>query len=144
MKHNKNLAVTALLLALTGCNQQTNGVSEPVASQATNTSKTLLQLLDDAQHTANTAVQIKTSGARVTNDAGVINVAFDSEQNLYSGITLTPDTPWDWSQFKDFNIAFELANPGQHSVQIYLDISDIDGANYTRTVNVPIGGFNTY
>ncbi|MEI8619191.1 hypothetical protein P4S63_25445 [Pseudoalteromonas sp. B193] len=74
----------------------------------------------------------------------MINAAFDSEQNLYSGITLTPDTPWDWSQFKDFNIAFELANPGQHSVQIYLDISDIDGANYTRTVNVPIGGFNTY
>ncbi|TMO09111.1 agarase [Pseudoalteromonas sp. S327] len=144
MKHKKNLAVTAFLLALTGCNQQTNSVSEPVAAQATNTSKTLLQLLDDAQHTANTAVQIKTSGARVTNDADVINVAFDSEQNLYSGITLTPDTPWDWSQFKDFNIAFELANPGQHSVQIYLDISDIDGANYTRTVNVPIGGFNTY
>ncbi|MEI8619190.1 hypothetical protein P4S63_25440 [Pseudoalteromonas sp. B193] len=34
-------------------------MSEPVAAQATNTSKTLLQLLDDAQHTANTAVQIK-------------------------------------------------------------------------------------
>lgn len=144
MKYKKNLAVTALLLALTGCNQQTNSVSEPVAAQATKTSTTLLHLLDDAQHTADTAVKMNTRGARVTNRTGIVDIAFDSKKNTYSGVTLTPDTPWDWSQYKDFNIAFELANPGQHSVQIYLDISDIDGATYTRTVNVPKGGFNTY
>ncbi|BED89352.1 hydrolase [Pseudoalteromonas sp. MM1] len=143
MKYKKNLAVTALALALTGCNQQTNSVSDPVAAEATSSS-TLLHLLDDAQHTADMAVKIKTSGAQVTNNDNILNIAFNSEQNLYSGVTFTPDTPWDWSQFKNFNIAFELANPGQHSVQIYLDISDIDGANYTRTVNVPIDGFNTY
>ncbi|OUS72324.1 agarase [Pseudoalteromonas sp. A601] len=144
MKYKKNLAVTALLLAITGCNQQTNSVSEPETAATTKTSTTLLHLLDDAQHTADTAVKMNTRGARVTNRTGIVDIAFDSKKNLYSGITLTPDTPWNWSQFKDFNIAFELANPGQHSVQIYLDISDIDGANYTRTVNVPIGGFNTY
>ncbi|KAA1155379.1 agarase [Pseudoalteromonas sp. FUC4] len=144
MKHKKNLAVTALLLALTGCNQQTNSVSEPVAAETKTTSRTVLQLLDDAQHTADTAVKIKTSGAEVNNNDNILNIAFNSEQNLYSGVSFTPDTPWDWSQFKDFNIAFELANPGQHSVQVYLDISDIDGANYTRTVNVPIGDFHTY
>ncbi|MDN3377452.1 MULTISPECIES: beta-galactosidase [unclassified Pseudoalteromonas] len=144
MKYKKNLAVTALLLVLTGCNQQTNTVSEPEAAATTKSSTTILHLLDDAQHTADTAVKMNTRGARVTNRTGIVDIAFDSKKNIYSGITLTPDTPWDWSQYKDFNIAFELANPGQHSVQIYLDISDIDGATYTRTVNVPIGGFNTY
>ncbi len=144
MKYKKNLAVTALLLALTGCNQQTNTVSEPEAAATTKSSTTILHLLDDAQHTADTAVKMNTRSARVTNRTGIVDIAFDSKKNIYSGITLTPDTPWDWSQYKDFNIAFELANPGQHSVQIYLDISDIDGATYTRTVNVPKGGFNTY
>ncbi|MGJ8690906.1 MAG: beta-galactosidase [Thalassotalea sp.] len=67
-------------------------------------------------------------------------VNFDSKEHPHSQITFQPKTPWDWSEHADFNLAFDFTNSGQQSVQLYLDISDIDGANYTRTISVPVGG----
>ncbi len=73
-----------------------------------------------------------------------LKIKMDSAANAYTAVTFRPDTPWDWSEFQDFSLAMEMANRGEVSTQIYLDIEDIDNNVYTRTVNVPVGGKKTY
>lgn len=73
-----------------------------------------------------------------------LKINFDSKNNDHSAVIFMPDNPWDWSNHNDFNLAIDIANTGQHSVQLYLDITDIDGGNYTRSTNIPIGPSTTY
>lgn len=145
MTYKKNILLTSLLLALSACNQEDVKVDRPTtdAVQIKSTNTLMYLFADDTHHTA-TSVDYQSNSAIVKNENSVLNVQFQSKKNSYASIVFSPEKPWDWSEFNDFNLAFELANPGTHSVQIYLDISDIDGANYTRSVNVPVGGYNTY
>ena len=71
-------------------------------------------------------------------------VKLHSRENLNAGLALQPDTPWDWSEFEDFSLAMDIANRGEVSVQLSLDVSDIDGQTTTRTVSVPVGPAKTY
>ncbi|WP_370980997.1 beta-galactosidase [Agaribacterium sp. ZY112] len=83
-------------------------------------------------------------GALVETGSTALNVKFNSENNAWSAFVLKPETPYDWSAYDDFNIAFDISNQGEHSVHIYLDVGDAKGANYTRAVNVPVGPSRTY
>ncbi len=78
------------------------------------------------------------------NEEEVLQVTFNSEKYPSAGIQIVSDKPWDWSELDDFNLAFDIANPGEHSVQLYFDVTDVNGDTYTRTVNVARGGFKTY
>ncbi|MBQ4888835.1 beta-galactosidase [Shewanella sp. MMG014] len=82
---------------------------------------------------------IKPVAAQTSISDGKLHVAFNSKDNNYSGVSFVPEKAWDWSDLNDFNLAFDIVNTSNHSVQLYLDISDIDGFTYTRTVNVPVG-----
>lgn len=73
-----------------------------------------------------------------------VSIVFNAKDNTYSGVTIKPSEPWDLRNWDDFNLAFDIANPGPHSVQLFLNITDIDGATYTRSVAVPVGSENTY
>jgi hypothetical protein len=66
-------------------------------------------------------------------------VYFNSKDNAYTSVSFMPKTAYNWSSYDNVNLAFSISNPGKHSVQLYLDISDIDGNNYTRTVSIPVG-----
>ncbi|WP_111978571.1 beta-galactosidase [Algibacillus agarilyticus] len=85
-----------------------------------------------------------TSGTGITQGKQALNVSFDSARNTYSSIVFEPEHPWDWSQYQDFSIAFDIANPGEVSVNLKLGVADINGSNYTRTIAVPVGGSKTY
>lgn len=87
---------------------------------------------------------VNAEGTLVNTDSQGLHVKFKSKAHAYSSFALRPASPYQWRQFGDFNIAFDIANPGEHSVQLYVDISDASGANYTRSVSVPVGSAKTY
>lgn len=81
------------------------------------------------------------SGTLVDDGSGqskALRIQMDSAKNSYSGLVIKPDKPWNWSQFDDFSIAFDFSNQGEVSTQVYFDISDITGGNYTRSVAIPV------
>ncbi|MFS1423081.1 beta-galactosidase [Shewanella sp. 10N.286.48.B5] len=136
------LLVTSIIAALSGCQSESVTFNVTPRSEIDSTASQTIQLIDFNKQQTDL---INTVAADTHINDGAIAVKFKSENNSYSNISFNPDTPWDWSALKDFNLAFDIANTGKHSVQLYLDISDIDGANYTRTVNIPVGSTsNTY
>ena len=87
---------------------------------------------------------VSAKGAITNNNEDGLQVDFLSAQHPYSAVVFKPTRSWDWSSLDDFNLAFDISNSGEHSVQVYLDISDKDGANYTRSVNIPVNSSHTY
>ena len=83
-------------------------------------------------------------GRDATNGDNALVIKLQSQENINAGFALKPDTPWDWSEFEDFSIAMDIANRGEVSTQLRLDVSDIDGQTTTRTVSIPVGGSKTY
>ena len=83
-------------------------------------------------------------GRDATRGETALVVKMHSRENINAGIALQPDSPWDWSEFEDFSLAMDIANRGEVSVQLNLDVSDIDGQTTTRSVSVPVGPSKTY
>lgn len=88
-------------------------------------------------------IQLNNATAELT-AAGALKIDFKSAANSYTNIALINEQGWNWSEYQDFNIAFDIGNEGEHSTQIYLDITDGNGDNYTRTVSIPVGPTKTY
>lgn len=73
-----------------------------------------------------------------------LRVQMDSAAHGYAGFAIRPAEPWDWSKHENFSVAFDIANQGAVSTQLYMDMEDGDGAVYTRCVSVPVGPARTY
>ena len=84
------------------------------------------------------------TSADATDGSQALVVRMRSQANRFAGFALEPETPWDWSQYEDFSLALDIANRGEVSTQIKLDVSDIDGNTTTRSVAIPVGGARTY
>ena len=84
------------------------------------------------------------TGADATNGSQALVVRMRSQANRFAGFALEPETPWDWSQYEDFSLALDIANRGEVSTQVMLNVSDIDGNTTTRSVAIPVGGARTY
>ncbi len=59
-------------------------------------------------------------------DGNVMSVTF-SPDTRYSGIRFKPETPWDWSELKEYHIAVDLKNTSSESLQIYFSLVDERG-----------------
>ncbi len=88
--------------------------------------------------------QGKTTDRYATHGKQALNIQYSSQQHSYASVNFQPKKPWDWSQYKNFSIAFDIGNQGKFSSHLYLDIEDIDGNIYTRSVNVAVGSEHTY
>ncbi|KXI28825.1 agarase [Paraglaciecola hydrolytica] len=140
MKNAPSLSLLIMLSGLCAC-QPAENVQSPAKqsiAQASNTIMTLAAL--DGSMPNN--IKLSNAKGQIT-DQG-LEIDFQSKQHPYASVTLVPDEPYNWSEFSDFNLAFDIANKGKHSVQLNLDVSDIDGNNYTRSVNVAVSGKHTY
>lgn len=84
------------------------------------------------------------TGADVTEGARALVVKMQSQTHRHAGVTLQPEAPWNWSEYSDFSLALDIANRGEVSTQVKLDVSDIDGNTTTRSVAIPVGGARTY
>lgn len=146
MKINKASVLLSLLLAMSACESEvtleaSNHALDDVKPQQQD--NTLYTLFDAKNEEHRARLSLNSADSKINTDNN-LSVTFNSQEQKYSNIVFSAEQPWDWSSFDDFNLAFDIANDGQHSVQLYLDIADIDGANYTRTVNIPQGSDNTY
>lgn len=87
---------------------------------------------------------ISTNNASISQKNGKLFVGLETDKNLYAGITMRADTPWDWSEYDSFGIAMDIGNPDEHSVQLNFDVKDASGSSFTRSAVIPIGGAQTY
>lgn len=131
------LAISPLLLI--SC------MSNSVKEAFVNTNETIQVLYDFEDNKINNDLKFyNTEVNLVKGNSTALSIKFNSSEHSYSSFSIAPDQPFDWSMHESFNIAFDVANFGEHSVQIYVDVSDAFGANYTRTVNIPVGEEKTY
>lgn len=135
MKQFTALTLMAVLL-IQGCNN--NKQHAPTKDE-----QVLSHLVEIKDGALPPEVKLLNAEATVTSNQE-IKVDFLSGQHSYSAIVFESKQGWDWSDFKDFNIAFDIANDGPHSTQVYLDITDGNGDNYTRSVSLPVGPTKTY
>ncbi|MBU3005411.1 beta-galactosidase [Paraglaciecola arctica] len=126
-----------MLSCLLGCQQDTTS-----ASIQKHDINNIVQLVHFQEDSIPENVRLMNAKAKVTDKGLEIN--FESQQHAYSSVSIVPKQPYDWDHLQDFNIAFDIANHGQHSTQLKLDVTDIDGKNYTRTISIPVGGKQTY
>ena len=138
MRHFKSLSL-AISIALAGCSNQYTETPSPNSLKQLQTTQSLLSL-DDAV-SVNHATLVKNTDEQ---SSFPMHVRFQSQKHAYSNVVIEPKTPFDWSHYDDVNIAFTLSNPGEHSVQLYLDVTDIHGDTYTRTTSVAKGSKNKY
>ncbi len=135
------VAATAALLAC-----QTNESSKEVISQEMQEQPVIFGFegtsIPVEVKTANADVELVTDSVTEGNQA--LRVKFNSKQHEWTSIDFVPQTPWDWSDYDSFSIAFDIANQGQYSTQLFLNVFDKNGQVYTRSVNVPVGESKTY
>ena len=132
---NKLLVLSSIALAV-GCQ---SGLHNEVKQTPNATLKTLAAL-----SAPESDIKLSYYNATGSFENGELDVQFDNSDHTYTSLIIEPKTSWDWSDFKDFNLAFDIANNSERSTQIYLDITDGNGDNYTRSVSIPRGGFKTY
>ena len=60
-----------------------------------------------------------------------------------AALTFQPDSPWDWSGMGDINLAFDAANTGTDTVQIYVTVTDTKGVSNTRSAALGAGKSGT-
>ncbi len=90
-----------------------------------------------------TSVQVYNGSAElVGGDDGnqALQVKLKLRDNNSAGLVIEPPAPWDWSEFSDFNIAFDAVNHGTESLQIDVTMTDKNGDSYTRGMVVAADG----
>ncbi|MGJ8681998.1 agarase [Paraglaciecola sp.] len=152
-KSNKKRGSSLLLASivaplLAGCNAS-DSKTENTASSPSQASQAVEEVMiyDFEQGEVLTEIKVNNGTPSITSDDLAISgkhsllVEFTNSQASFS---LRPNTPYDWSEYSDFNLAFDLTNKGTESVQLDLIISDIDGKSYTRGLVVPVGKTQTH
>ena len=78
-------------------------------------------------------------------ESSALKVKFNSAAHEYTSVLIKPQAPsWDWSDLGEISVAFDITNPGEHSVQLFLDAQDTHGTSFTRSVSVPVGTSRVY
>lgn len=153
MNASKKLLCVAIVTALTGCSasETKDNVSHSSAAEAQaighveQQEKTLQTLFIATNSSSLKQVKYTNATGTVVDSASTgLKVLFHGKDNINSAVEFIPDVAWDWSDLDDFNIAFDIGNEGEHSVQLFLNISDTNGDTYTRSVSVPVGPQSTY
>ncbi|WP_239923627.1 beta-galactosidase [Agaribacterium haliotis] len=88
---------------------------------------------------SNNATTSIVSGKQAISGEKSLLVHTKTRDHNSAALNFEPNEAWDWSQYQDFHLAFDIANFGDESVDINLDISDIDGNTYTRAFVAPVG-----
>lgn len=83
------------------------------------------------------------ASAQIDAADAALDISFQVVQGL-SKASLIPQTPFDWSETKDTNLAFDIANPSDVSTQIYISLIDANGRFQNRSASIPAQSSGTY
>tara|TARA_R110000772_G_scaffold111529_13_gene215437 strand:- start:1225 stop:3627 length:2403 start_codon:yes stop_codon:yes gene_type:complete len=153
-----NLSAITLALLLNGCSQGQHTVAEPNIQQGevkdafANETK-IVTLIDFEREEQNQWLQKTDTTIMDVISADNLNtqlaVEFSKAGNI-STLRIEPPKPWDLSEYKDYNIAFDVQNTGADSVHLYLSLETPKGdvqshsislaAGYKGTVYFPVDG----
>ncbi|MBN8430971.1 beta-galactosidase [Microbulbifer salipaludis] len=147
MRSVLSLAITAAALSgLAACSGERKG-SEPSESAVSSTDSNLLAQDFVLENFNNGdipgSVQVNNGTADLVDDGAggkALQVKLNLADNNSAGLVIKPAEAWDWSEFSDFNLAFDVANHGEESVQIDVTMGDKNGDFYTRGLVVPADG----
>ena len=149
MNKAKYGAILSACLITSGC---FSDKTTPAATQNTpSDQETLVTLYDFENNSVPESIKLNhasadfvTSGIGLTEGDKALRVKFNAAGKAYSGLSIEPKNPWDWSEYSDFNIAFDIANQGDVSTNLRLMVFDINGKNFTRSISIPVGKSKTY
>ncbi|WP_051235410.1 hypothetical protein [Marinimicrobium agarilyticum] len=91
--------------------------------------------------------QIKPLAASVTYgelDGGAAEINLHSAGHHISGFTVSPQSPWDLSEFENLSLVFDIANPRGESVSMYVSTTDAHGDFQMRSFVVPANSSQRY
>lgn len=144
MNKSGTMFLLMLALAITGCEQASeySDNSDINVQHQTNEHSLQERPLITFNNTMPSEISLINATAVVENEQ--LMITYHGQEHPYSGVVIQPDMPWDMSNWDSFNLAFDIENPGPHSVQLFLNITDIDNATYTRSVAIPVGAKKTY
>jgi len=130
MKHSALLIATGLATAIVA--------PSTLAAQETDALVVLPGFEQSAaagETTLDATGQIVQSG--VTDGSNALQIDF--AQRLRPQYAIDADGAWDWSQFGNVNLAFDVTNPMDHSFQFFLVLEDVNGLTQQRSAVVPAG-----
>lgn len=141
--------VAGFVIALLG------GCSDPATDSKT-TSADGYELIDMVFDFDSDGVEPRAAAAQAkvvstAGGGGALELQFTPDAN-WSVVRLQPDTPWNWSDLKDFHFAIDVKNTGKESAQLYVTMSNTPGGaiagnraeTANRSTNVPAGSSGTY
>ncbi|TYK67463.1 agarase [Colwellia echini] len=95
-----------------------------------------------------TALVKKSDNKSGLDDAG-LNIEFLASENI-SQVTVKPNQSWQMEKFQDYNLAFDVTNEQDKSIQLYLSVENEAGeyqsrsislaANFSGTIYFPLTG----
>ncbi|WP_049721010.1 agarase [Gilvimarinus polysaccharolyticus] len=77
-------------------------------------------------------------------DGGAARVDMHAASHHISGFTIKPSVPWDLSDFNNLALVFDIANPTDESVSMYVSTTDIHNDFQMRSFVVPAQSSQTY
>ncbi|WP_413113620.1 beta-galactosidase [Thaumasiovibrio sp. DFM-14] len=94
----------------------------------------------------NVDATIITDSVGITAGKHALKVDTKSKDNFYTSVFLEPGEGevWDWSQLPAFSFAFDVANVGHRSTQLFINLFDHKGQMHSRCVNIPKDSSDTY
>ncbi len=84
----------------------------------------------------NSKIRLVPFPGRESPDAVLVET--DSNHQV-SGVSIQPDSPWNWSEKKEFGFAIDIANVGEISAHLYVEIAS-HGDSQVRGINIPADG----
>lgn len=146
------LSFMAALLFLSACNSGQLASDSKGSSHADTAPTTTSRMLFDFESgEVSPSIQLINAKASIDTYTDLtgkpskgLKLEMKSKQHSYAGIAIEPQQPWDWSEFTSASLYFDITSLGDQSTQFYLDVTDKNGAVFTRSIDIPVGAVKSY
>ncbi|MBD1388783.1 beta-galactosidase [Neiella sp. HB171785] len=102
------------------------------------------QVIPESFQLHNATTSFVSNEGMVTSGEYGLRVQFSSKTDEHNAVAIVPEQPFDWSEYQDFSLVFDIANQGDYSTFLFVSIEDSQGQSYTRAINIPVGGSQSY
>ncbi|MER2494387.1 beta-galactosidase [Catenovulum sediminis] len=148
MVNKLKISVVCMSLALAACSDpghKTENTNMLTPAKQSVTTDSVLTLENFEQPDAMLQIVQEGAQSKLVSSGENTSLKITFEQSaLESYVSLKPQTPWDWSTLGDINLAADIKNTSDTSIQIYVQIFNPYGAFHERSISIPAGYKGTY
>ncbi|QHJ09982.1 hypothetical protein FX988_00191 [Paraglaciecola mesophila] len=139
--HTLSGAIALACLGLSACNTSSN-TTEPNPS-----SPKVITELYNFESPIKGKVETKNATAKVrrlaSGSGNALQIKFEGDV-AEAAVKLIPAENWDWSMHDEINLAFDVINPEEESIQLYVGITAENGDQASHSVIIPANSESTY